>query len=274
MNPTVGYRTMLSIGLVSVSFRELDVDRIVEMCLEAGVQGLEWGGDGHVPHGDLALAREVGEKTRSAGLVVAAYGSYYRAGHSEGEGLAFADVLASANGLGAPTVRIWAGRAGSEQIDSIGRQSVVDDSRRVAGMAAAEGITVSFEYHANTLTDTNDSAALLLDEVDHPNIRTFWQPPNGKDHAYHLEGLSRCLESGRLTSVHVFQHWPGKERQPLMAGAGPWREFIAALRGPAGRRFLCLEFFKDDDPAQLLEDAATLGRLLAGDGGPSDLEAG
>jgi sugar phosphate isomerase/epimerase len=219
------------------------------------------------------VAREVGEKTRSAGLEVAAYGSYYRAGHSEGEGLAFADVLASAKELGAPTVRIWAGRAGSAQIDSNGRQSVVDDSRRVAGLAAAEGITVSFEYHGNTLTDTNDSAALLLDEVGHPNIRTFWQPPNGKDHAYHLGGLSRCLESGKLTSVHVFQHWPGKERLPLEDGVGPWREFIAKLRRPAGLHFLCLEFFKDDDPAQFLEDAATLRSLLAGDGGPSDLEA-
>ena len=97
--------------------------------------------------------------------------------------------------------------------------------------------------------------------MDHHNIRTFWQPPNGRDRAYRLEGLSRCLGSGKLTPVHVSQHWPGKERLPLKDAAGPWREFIASLRRSAGRHFMCLEIFKDDDPAQFFEDTATLRDL-------------
>lgn len=253
---------MLVTGLVSVSFRDLDVDRIVELCAGAGLQGIEWGGDVHVPHGDLKRATQTREKTLAAGLDVAAYGSYYRVGHSEEEGLAFDDVLASARVLGAPTIRVWAGRIASAKAGSEQRRRVVGDSRRIAEMSVADGITVAYEYHAQTLTDTNDSAASLLEEVGHPNVRTFWQPPNGKDHAYCADGLKRCIDGGWLESVHVFYHWPGKERLPLVQGEGRWLDYMELLRETPARHYLCLEFFMGDDPEQMMTDATTLNGWL------------
>jgi len=253
---------MLVPGLVSVSFRDMDVDRIIELCARAGLLGIEWGGDVHVPHGDLRRAAETREKTLAAGLEIAAYGSYYRVGHSEEEGLPFEDVLASARALDAPTIRVWAGRIGSAEADSEQRQRVIDDSRRIADMASADGISVAYEYHAVTLTDTNDSAALLLKEARHPSIRTFWQPPNGKDHTYCMDGLKRCIDSGKLESVHVFYHWPGKERLPLVQGEAQWLGYLELVRQTPGRHYLCLEFFMDDDPEQMMADATTLNRWL------------
>lgn len=49
-------KRMLVSGLVSVSFRDLDDDRIVELCARAGLQGIEWRGDVHQPHGDTKRA--------------------------------------------------------------------------------------------------------------------------------------------------------------------------------------------------------------------------
>ena len=59
------------------------------------------------------IAREVRGLTEAAGLTVAAYGSYYKAGHSEAAGLPFPQVLDTALALGAPVIRVWAGPAGS-----------------------------------------------------------------------------------------------------------------------------------------------------------------
>ncbi len=101
----------LSPGLVSVTFRQLSVQDIVNLTARAGLDAIEWGGDVHVPHGDLNAARAARIATEHAGLRVAAYGSYYRAGHADTG--PFEDVLASAVELGAPCIRIWAGRQGS-----------------------------------------------------------------------------------------------------------------------------------------------------------------
>jgi 3-dehydroshikimate dehydratase len=66
----------------------------------------EWGGDVHVPAGDLSAAREARAASRERGIRVASYGPYFCAG-SHGP-LAFAPVLASAAALGAARIRIWA----------------------------------------------------------------------------------------------------------------------------------------------------------------------
>lgn len=65
-------------GLVSISFRKVAACDLIEEVVKAGQQGIEWGGDVHVPHGDTAKAEQVARWTRDAGLESAAYGSYYR----------------------------------------------------------------------------------------------------------------------------------------------------------------------------------------------------
>src|SRR3954469_7051647 len=108
----------LRTGLVSVTFRPLSPQHVVELVRQAKLDAIEWGGDIHVPHGDVAAAREVWTMTLDAGLAVAAYGSYYRAGVSETDGLPFARVLETAVQLAAPTIRVWAGSKASGESSS------------------------------------------------------------------------------------------------------------------------------------------------------------
>ena len=114
-------------GLVSITFRKLSPAQIVDLVCRAGLEGIEWGGDVHVPHGEVARAREVGRITSDAGLAVASYGSYYRAGH--GEGAPFETILQTAAELKAPLIRVWAGIKGSADADADdkyrGRQSAL-----------------------------------------------------------------------------------------------------------------------------------------------------
>ncbi|MCU0793379.1 MAG: sugar phosphate isomerase/epimerase [Opitutaceae bacterium] len=141
---------MIHPGLVSITFRKLSPVEIVGLVRKAGLRGIEWGGDVHAPHGDIGRAREVRALTEDAGLKVAAYGSYYRAGWSEANGLSFKHVLDSAVELGAPTIRVWPGNKGSaemrgaggasggERVDGVSRQHA-DGHERVGRTDAGGG---------------------------------------------------------------------------------------------------------------------------------------
>ncbi|WP_309120866.1 TIM barrel protein [Paenibacillus sp.] len=251
---------MIRTGLVSITFRSLSPARVAALAAEAGLEAIEWGGDIHVPHGDVAAAREAARWTREAGLAVASYGSYYRLAAGAEQSFDFDDVLSTALALGAPSIRVWAGDRGSEGADDAWRGRATADARRIAEAAAREGVLVCLEYHARTLTDTCDSAIRLLREADHPNLRTLWQPAVGGSPDRLLEELRRLAPW--LEYVHAY-HWEGRERRPFAEGAEEWRFYLEALNALPGDRFALLEFVRDDAPPQLADDAKALRRLAA-----------
>ena len=252
---------MLLPGLVSVTFRPLAPAQIIALVQRAGLRGIEWGGDIHVPHGELGRAREVGRQTVDAGLTVAAYGSYYNAGHSETAGLPFDRVLDTAVALGAPVIRVWAGTAGSAATDAAGRRQVVADLVRIAGLAARAGVRVAAEFHGGTLTDSNASAVRLLAEADQANFYSYWQPALGLTEAECTAGLKAI--GPRLSHVHVY-HWQGaQQRRPLAEGAAAWAGYLHLAATVPGDRFALLEFVEADAPENFLRDAATLKTWLA-----------
>lgn len=241
-------------GLTSVTFRKLSPPEIVRLAKEAGLDGIEWGGDVHCPPGDEQAAREVATLMREQGLTTISYGSYYRAG-SFGP---FDQVLVTATALNAPNIRIWAGDVGSAQARPDGWASVVKDSQRCADMAAEQGVTVSYEYHASTLTDTLATTERLLSEVDRRNMLAYWQPPAGLSGCDNVHSIRRLIAMGKLKNLHVFS-WEGTDRMPLAHGREMWHTYIREASGanPA----LLLEFVKGEDPAQMVEDAQTLRAL-------------
>ncbi len=132
-------RPRLVPGLVSITFRALGPEAIVELVQRAGLRAIEWGADVHVPPTDVGRARAVGIRTREAGLEVSSYGSYYKAGRDPHS---FAAILPSAVALGAPRIRVWA-----------------------------------VEFHGGTLTSNAASTAELLRAVE--GLETYWQPRVG-----------------------------------------------------------------------------------------------
>ena len=256
---------MITPGLVSITFRQLAPDHVVSLAREANLGSIEWGGDVHVPHGDLARAREVRRLSDDAGLSVSAYGSYYRAGVSESQGLAFGRVLDTAVALGAPTIRVWAGVVGSAAAHAATRAVVAADLARVCELARRGNACISLEFHADTLADTAEGALALLREVAHPSLTTFWQPPNGEDAADALRGLALLLP--HVSNLHVFHWWPDhRHRLPLAAGADRWRSYLALASQGVRPRHASLEFVPGESPEAFRADAATLRELLASPG--------
>ena len=253
-------------GLCSVTMRHLGIEEVARLAAEAGLRAIEWGGDVHVPPGDVAAAARVRAASEAAGVTCASYGSYLLA-DGDGAPETVARVLDTAVELGASNVRVWTPfgvEPGSRRTNE-----VVDALGAVSTAAADRDLTVGIEFHGSTLTATLASVAALLDAVGAANLSSYWQPPywlparSVADDVREVEALSP-----RLSHVHVYE-WVGEERRPLAEGAGRWRAVFEALGTGAAPdrptpRVALLEFVAEDDPVALLRDARTLRVLLDG----------
>lgn len=252
---------MISTGLVSVSFRHLDYGSVIKLAREAKLEGIEWGGDIHVPYLEMATAKEVSRQTTDEGLKVVSYGSYYWVGDSEAEGMSFEGVLQTAVALGAPMIRVWAGSQDPDKASPAYVAHVVEDAMRIAKLAEAAGVAVSFEAHAGTLTDGTQAAMAFLDQVRHPNLQAYWQPPYAAPQDVCEKGLASILH--RLSHMHVFHKGANQDiRFPLAAGRSRWASYLAAVHRTGRTHYALLEFVRRDNPEFLFEDARTLNRWV------------
>ncbi|MGI6238094.1 MAG: sugar phosphate isomerase/epimerase family protein [Christensenellales bacterium] len=245
-------------GLVSVTFREKTVAEICDICARAGLKAIEWGGDVHVPPGDLANARAVRARSLDAGLSICAYGSYHRIGAPMAD---FMKNLDAACELGSPAIRVWLGKEGSAQTDADARAALMAQLRACCDAARARSVIVAPEFHVGTLTDAIESVRQLLDETrDVENLRFYWQPRWDWAEDARLESLA--LVATRLMHVHAFTWWhaEGVERLALKSGAGMWKKALAMLEGA----HILLEFVREDSEDALLTDARTLISWIGG----------
>lgn len=250
---------MIETGLVSISFRDLSAEELIKATKAAGLAGIEWGGDVHVPPGNVEEAKRVCELTEAAGMKVFSYGSYYIAGEQPIE--AFLPILESAKALGAPIIRIWAGDKATWRADAAYIDQVIADTQKVCDLAARENIGISYEYHGWTLTDNRFSACDVHREIGKDNMSLYWQPNPYLSHEDNLLALKMVLPS--LSNVHVF-HWDcGMNRFPLESGSQVWKDYLNVIKADEKSHRLMFEYVKDDRLEQLNEDAQTLRRLLS-----------
>jgi sugar phosphate isomerase/epimerase len=250
-------------GLCTVTFRQLTAEKIVDLAVEARLAAMEWAGDAHVPPGDLSTARTIARLCERAGLATS-YGSYVAPPTADLSD--FLHALESAIALDASNIRIWPGarQRDSEDYGAGERRAVAAAIRDMGAEAARQGVTVSLEYHPQSLTDNTDSALRLIEEIAHENVYLYWQPRPGLPLEKALAEIGEIGE--HVSHVHVFA-WDGdRNRFSLTSAADYWLTVFAAMPASrwTGRRFAMLEFVANDDPAAFLEDAATLRRILQG----------
>jgi 3-dehydroshikimate dehydratase len=159
---------------------------------------------------------------------------------------------------------VWAGKSlGSAEATESDRARVADDLNRIATLASQAGITVALEYHANTLTDTLDSALALLAAA--PDVACYWQPPFKSTREEDLVAIDAL--ASRLANIHVFQ-WIDDgtdtiDRRPLAEGQSEWAAYFGAIANVPGDRWAMLEFVRNDALESFVPDAAALRQLLA-----------
>lgn len=260
-------RSFFRTGLLSVTFRSLEPEAIIDLVLENGLESIEWGGDVHVLPGELKRAEAIGRQTREAGLAVSAYGSYYKFEdidpRATESGPTLDAILDTTEALGARTIRIWPGGTGSEEATESWREAVVERTQEFADRAARRKLELGFEFHSHSLTDTAQSTVALLEAIDRKNVSCFWQTNRGVPYEEVISGLKQLTDY--ITNVHC-HHLLEDQTPPfelMEEGEDQWREFLGILKESGRPHFVSIEFVKNGSLESFRRDAATLKRLCS-----------
>lgn len=241
-------------GLVSISFRQLSPEEILQWMVKANLRHIEWGSDVHAPCGDLQAVREVARLQQQYGVTCCAYGTYFRLGVTPPEELPA--YFAAAKILGTDILRIWCGKNGSAEFTDSEREQLFAAGKEAAAMAEAAGVRLCTECHPHTQTDTAEGALAFLQAVNSPAMGTYWQPNQYRSAAENV-AYAKAL-APYTTHIHVF-HWQGKERFPLLQAKSDWTDYLSAFDGDHG---CLLEFMPDDMPQSLPTEADALRQIL------------
>lgn len=242
-------------GLVSVSFRPLSPAQVLTAARDAGLRYIEWGSDVHAPCTDEARLREIAAMQDSHEITCSSYGTYFKLGIDPTEQLY--DYIRAAKILGTDILRLWCYDKRAENCTPQEQAQLIEACRAAAAIAEAEGVTLCMECHMNSFTETKEGALELMQQVNSPAFRMYWQPNQHRTTEENLQYLQ--LLKDYTLHVHVF-NWAGRERFPLADAIGIWKQYLSLL-GPD--HTLLLEFMPDDDVQSLPAEAAALFQIAA-----------
>ena len=125
-------------------------------------------------------------------------------------------------------------------------------------MAEEAGVILCLECHMLSVTETPDCAAALMEAVNSPHFRMYWQPFQWLD----TEGSLSVAKAYApyAEHIHVF-NWHGSQKLPLADAAEDWKRYLTVFTTP---RTLLLEFMPDDRIESLPAEAQALRRIIGG----------
>ena len=243
-----------TLGLVSVSFRQHSPKEILQAMRSAGLSAIEWGSDIHAPCADREKLHQIAALQKQYGILCCSYGTYFRLGETPIEELeAYIDA---AEILGTDILRLWCGRKSGAAMTPQERSDLVAICQSAAAIAQARGMKLCMECHKNTFTEKPDDALWLMETVNSPCFRMYWQPfqwQNPKENLENAGKLASCTEH-----IHVF-HWQGNQRLPLADATEQWHGYLKQFTTP---RTLLLEFMPDDQITSLPMEANALKTII------------
>lgn len=243
-------------GLVSISFRSLTPKQIIESAKAAGLNWIEWGSDVHAPCTDIPRLEEIVKLQEDANIRCSSYGTYFRIGVTPAEELP--GYIRAAKILGTDILRLWCGDKGSELYTDAEQEALYDECRKLAAIAEKEHVTLCMECHNNTMTDRVDAAYNLMQAVNSPAFRMYYQPNQFRTVEENIAYAKRLAPY--TDHIHVF-NWESVNRYPLGEAIEIWRKYLSCF---AGDHTLLLEFMPDNMVESLPTEANALFKIVGG----------
>lgn len=246
---------MYQLGLVSISFRKETPETLVKAVKAAGLSCIEWGSDVHAPCNETEKLQNIVRLQEASGIRCSSYGTYFRIGKNPVSG--FPDYIRAAKMLGTDILRLWCGTKGSLEYTPEELEALYADCRGLAAMAEEAGVKLCMECHNDTLTDRKESALALMEAVDSPAFRMYWQPNQLRSVEENLAYIK--LLAPWTEHLHVF-NWDCPnggplEKYPLALAVETWKAYLAEIPGD---RALLLEFMPDNRLETLAAEVAAL----------------
>ncbi|MBR3868803.1 MAG: TIM barrel protein [Clostridia bacterium] len=198
----------MQFGFTTTTFRNIkDVEKIVEIAVDAGIDCIEWGADFHVK--DVETAKHVKKLCDDAKIGISSYGSYYRVGSCDEN--KWKEICEISSAMGARAVRVWLGSADSEKTDEVTYKRLVEDAKSMCSVASEYGLIVCPECHDHTYNNNTDAFLKIRNDVASENFRTYFQS-RYKKKAYDLDRIERTLPY--IENVHISYSELAREQFP------------------------------------------------------------
>lgn len=246
---------MLYVGLCSVTFRNLTHEQIINAAAEVGIQCIEWGSDVHAPCKDIARIEEIAKMQKEAGLFCSSYGTYFEIGRETPEDLY--DYIRAAKILGTNILRLWAGVKGSAEYTPEELEEFYAQCRVLAKIAEEEQVVLCMEAHANTLTDAIEPACALMEAVNSPAFRMYFQPKGTT--------VEESVTYARLIAPYTYNIHVPCSRRSLTVSFQNWKNDYLPTLNLTGDHAMLLEFMPEPHClACLPTEVAALKELIGG----------
>lgn len=244
------------IGFTSVTFRKLNIDKVVKIALNNNMDYIEWGSDSHVKF-ENNIENNINMLKAVGCLPCSSYGTYYVVGENNIH--KFKTLCYIAGQLGANIIRVWLGNKSSKNTSIAEITALHNEVQWMADIAKQASLTIAFEFHKNTLNDSAKSCLAFVKHVNRDNVRTYWQPFG--EHESDMRTLAEICYY--MVGVHVFQWSTKGVRKPLKRGVKVWKEYFGLLKDRHINPIIVMEFVKNDSPRQFAKDVAILRNMLA-----------
>lgn len=244
---------MYKLGLVSISFRKHSPEEIILAAKNAGLECIEWGSDVHAPCDDTEKLNNIALLQKQHGIFCSSYGTYFRLGVTPIEELP--QYISAAKTLGTDILRLWCGNKGSAKYFKWQKKKLFNECRQAAEIAESNGVTLCMECHNHTFTDKLNAAVELMQAVNSPAFKMYWQPNQYKTPERNIEYAEAISDNTR--HIHVF-NWSGSKKYPLEKSVETWQKYLDKFKG---ERALLLEFMPDDDINSLSREAEALRKI-------------
>lgn len=245
---------MFQLGLVSISFREHTPKEIIAEVQKTPLTCIEWGSDIHAPCRDLEQVKEIVRMQQDSGISCSSYGTYHRVGVHKPDDVV--QYIEPAKLLGTNTIRLWCGNRHPGDYAAIELNGIYDECRYLAEIAKENDVVFCVECHDWTLTESKESSLALMEAIDHPNFKMYWQPNQWVSEEENL--VFAKLVSPYTENIHVF-NWRGRDRFPLFEAAEIWKQYLHYF---TGNRTLLLEHMYDEQLETLRAEADALACIV------------
>ena len=239
------------LGLVSISFRDKTPSQILKAMNDCGLSFIEWGSDVHAPP---QKAAEIADVQKMYGVECSSYGTYFRFGTNPLSELC--EYIYAAKMLGTDILRLWCGNKNSEDYSQKEKESLFYECREASEIAKKHNVILCMECHNRTYTNSTLASLELMENVNSPYFRMYWQPNQFKSFEENME-YAKAI-SPYTKNIHVF-NWRGEQRYSLHEGIKEWKAFLSAF---GKEHTLLLEFMPDDKIETLQYELEALKEIV------------
>lgn len=242
------------LGLCSVSFKRIEPEEILKAMCACGLKYIEWSSKAHAPHNNPEKIEKLVSLQNQYGIKCSSYGTYFYFMHNDTDELY--SYIQTAKTLGTSVLRLWTGRKGSADYTDEEKEEFFKECKKAASIAKKENVTLCMEFHNNSFTDTAKSSIELMQAVNSPHFKMYWQPNGGVSEEVRINNAH--LLAPHTVNIHAF-YYENDVQYSLLQGFELWRRYLNEF---SGNQVLLLEFMPDGKLETLSAEAQTLKNIV------------